>query len=376
MALLAMCGQYKEIEVVAAHVNYHHRLTADRDQLIVEDFCKKHAIKLYIADYQESKGNFQQAAREFRYRFFKEVAAKEGLAAVLVAHQSDDLLETYLMQKKKGMGVSYFGLRAECELFGISVVRPLLKYSKEELLNYCHTNDIPYGIDESNLTDDYQRNYIRHHELVQLSREAREHLLVEIKEKNEEQVAALKRVKAFIAEHQPLKVADVLAFDDPEAVIRELLYYDMATTHIKELLRQLKKTDVLLFDYRDKTIASEGGCLSVEARFKDYCCLLEDFSYYSHKYFTISKSGRSTEGVTVKASDFPLKIRNYRPGDRIKMRFGHKAVAQFFKDRHISLLKRRSYPVVVNRDDHLILVPGLGCDVDHYSTHHNMFVII
>lgn len=373
MALLAMCTKCSTIEVVAAHVNYHHRPTADRDQKIVEDYCKQHKIKLYVADYQDGKGNFQQAAREFRYAFFKQLSAKVDLAAVLVAHQADDLLETYLMQKKKKLGVSWYGLRRESEIFGIRVIRPLLNYSKEELLDYCDSQGVPYGIDESNLYDDYQRNYIRHHELAKFDKET---LLLEIDELNKKQQAAITAAKCFIKEHYPLKVDDLLAYDNPEAVIRELLYYDMSAAHIKELLRQFKEADSLLIDYRDKTIALEKGYIEIEEVFEAYEVRIEDFSCCSHKYFTISTSGRGVEGVTLYENDFPLTIRNYLPGDRIELPFGHKSIAQFFKDRHIPLLKRRSYPVVVNRDNRLILVPGLGCDVNHYSTHHNMFVII
>ena len=49
------------------------------------------------------------------------------------------------------------------------------------------------------------------------------------------------------------------------------------------------------------------------------------------------------------------------------MRYGRKQVARFFVDRHIPLYLRETWPVVENAQGNIILVPGLGCDVVHFS---------
>jgi tRNA(Ile)-lysidine synthetase-like protein len=66
-------------------------------------------------------------------------------------------------------------------------------------------------------------------------------------------------------------------------------------------------------------------------------------------------------------SDFPLTIRSPRAGDAIEMRFGRKRLNRFFIDRRIPRWQRAVWPVVANRAGQVILVPGLGCDCQHFS---------
>ena len=101
MALLDMAIK-DGFNVVVAHVNYRKREASQAEQDNLQKFCDEHKIKLYILDLinQISSGNFQDWARKKRYEFFKAVAEKENAFAVLVAHQQDDVIETYLMQKK------------------------------------------------------------------------------------------------------------------------------------------------------------------------------------------------------------------------------------------------------------------------------------
>ncbi len=98
MALLDMAfhsGAYIE----AAHVNYHKRGSADRDEEIVRSYCHERGIPFHLLDFDEERysGNFQAAARQTRYDFFRKICEKDDLDEVLVAHQKDDLIETYLM---------------------------------------------------------------------------------------------------------------------------------------------------------------------------------------------------------------------------------------------------------------------------------------
>ncbi|MBP5279662.1 MAG: tRNA(Ile)-lysidine synthetase, partial [Erysipelotrichaceae bacterium] len=64
MALLDMCLK-QDVYLEVAHMNYHHRDTADRDEKIVRNYCRKNKIKFHKADYNDDqrKGNFQNNAR-------------------------------------------------------------------------------------------------------------------------------------------------------------------------------------------------------------------------------------------------------------------------------------------------------------------------
>jgi tRNA(Ile)-lysidine synthase len=77
----------------------------------------------------------------------------------------------------------------------------------------------------------------------------------------------------------------------------------------------------------------------------------------------------------VTEKDFPICIRNVKPGDKIEMRFGTKSLSRFFIDRKINRIDRKHWLVMENQAGKVIFVPGLGCDVEHFSVKANLFMI-
>ena len=67
---------------------------------------------------------------------------------------------------------------------GCTIIRPLMAYSKRELEAYCRENAVPFGIDESNLTDHYARNRIRHEIVDRMSEKEKEALMETISREN------------------------------------------------------------------------------------------------------------------------------------------------------------------------------------------------
>ena len=119
--------------------------------------------------------------------------------------------------------------------------------------------------------------------------------------------------------------------------------------------------------YGDVTLTEEG----YEYRFTS----LKRMKKKEYGYFSLSDKGGPMEGVTLKEDDFPIIIRNAREKDHISMRYGKRKLNRFFIDAKIPLRKRLTWPVMVNREGNVILVPGIGCDRLHYSEKHNMFMI-
>jgi tRNA(Ile)-lysidine synthase len=98
--------------VVVAHVNYRKRSSSDDDENIVRSYCHKYSLPFVVRlvnkeEYAFHIGNFQAWARSIRYNFFKEIALKYKTEHIMVAHQYDDLLETYLLQKNRKSLVNY-----------------------------------------------------------------------------------------------------------------------------------------------------------------------------------------------------------------------------------------------------------------------------
>ncbi len=100
---------------------------------------------------------------------------------------------------------------------------------------------------------------------------------------------------------------------------------------------------------------------------------LNELEYKDYKEFSIMNQGQTIESFSVEASDFPLVVRHVKVNDVISMRFGNKNVHRFFVDRKICKIYRKYWLVVENNAGKVIFVPGLGCDVEHYSQNQQFY---
>ena len=374
MALTAMCLQ-EGIDIEAAHVNYHHRKEADEEEAYVRSFCMLHGIECHVLSVKEpEKGNFEAAARKIRYDFFAETAWKRNCRGVLVAHQEDDLIETYLMQEEKNLVPEYYGLKESVMYGSLLVKRPLLSHTKKELEEYCERNGIRYFVDQTNFSDEYTRNRIRHETVEKLNRFERDMILREIRQKNAVMQERRCRVGTMIrGDKVSLKQYRMLSEEDRFALLRMTADDPgnrISLSFIREIDDIICKKDDFVIRVKNRNIVQDKGYFFMADLPKEYCDVYESVSELTRqkrRYYRIEAGEPGVNAVTTEASDYPLKIRSFRPGDVIRMRYGRKQVARFFVDRHIPLYLRETWPVVENAQGNIILVPGLGCDVVHFS---------
>ncbi len=374
MALLDMVKS--KYEVYVAHVNYHHRDSAMRDENIVKDYCASFNIPFFVKDYVEcSGGNFQENARVFRYEFFKELIDKYNLDYVLTAHHKDDLIETYLMQIKRDSHVYYYGLKEDVEVFGIRIVRPLLNYTKADLKKYCDKHCIVYGIDESNLGNDYTRNKIRHEVIEKMTLYEKDELVKSINLLNRENEINNNLCRSFINGRDSISVDEFLAYSDKIRLLRMFIGISISKRQCLDLLRQIKQSNGFDILIEDRYLCKEYGYLKVYLKEDDYLFVLDDISNISNSHFKLATSGSRFESLCLSKQDFPIVIRNYKEGDFIKMRYGTKKVNRFFIDNKIGHKDRKMWPVMLNSKGDVILVPGIGCDKYHYCPNAKLYMI-
>ncbi len=384
MALLDLCTKAK-MNLIVCHVNYHQRESSRRDQQIVDDYCRAHRLQLEVLDGEyDHQDNFEKYARILRYDFFVDTAQKYGCKAVLVAHQRDDDLETYLLQKQRGIQPEFYGLKAEVSYKGLSVLRPLLSSSKQDLEEYCHQNGLDSGFDETNASDDFSRNRLRKH-LVKLPEEALRELWKQ-RENDQKSLFEFQREAAFYLEGigKKLNLADYCAIPQSyrNYVLRCVLkswnldVRSYSEAFLSDLDRKLGTSSGVIPIKDGHELLLEKGVLSVFHR-KDY-----EFSYKFGKIepfhcpqFHLESAGHPIEGVTLYPKDFPILIRSGKADDSIQMRYGTKKLNRFFIDRKISYEDRLSWIVIENSAGHVIFVDKLGCDLSHYSNNPSMFVI-
>ncbi|MDR0559039.1 MAG: tRNA lysidine(34) synthetase TilS [Prevotellaceae bacterium] len=156
----------EKYDCAIAHCNFSLRgEESDGDEKLVADFAEKYKIPLYTVrfdteNYAEQHGlSIQVAARELRYEWFEKTRMLHGFDKIAVAHNSDDNIETFFINFMRGAGLN--GLTGIPQNSAY-IVRPLIDFSRDEIMTYATVNNVKYREDSSNLSLKYLRNKLRH----------------------------------------------------------------------------------------------------------------------------------------------------------------------------------------------------------------------
>lgn len=174
MALLDML-QAMNVKVMAAHFDHQLRDDSEEETKILQKYCLKKNIPLFTEKWprkMQPGSGIEAAARDARYNFLTKIAKKEKADYLLTAHHGDDLLENILLKFiRSGNPEEMNSLQAVGKMHGVPLLRPLLAYSKQELLNYDKQNGVEFIIDSTNNEDETMRNRLRHHVVPLLKKE-------------------------------------------------------------------------------------------------------------------------------------------------------------------------------------------------------------
>ena len=160
--LLSSIKVDKNTKVKAIHIN--HNLS--KNSLLWEIQCREQCSKLGIdlivesVEIKSDGGGLEAASRKARYKIFERLLDKDD--QILLGHHSDDVAETLFMRLLRGTGPDGMeGPKLKRFLGQGVLVRPFLGVSKKEILDYLKKHNIDYIQDDSNLSNDFDRNYLR-----------------------------------------------------------------------------------------------------------------------------------------------------------------------------------------------------------------------
>jgi len=272
-----------------AIIDYNIRAQSKEEVAHAKALAKKYKLFCHTITAPKFESHFEKQARDFRYEFFESLVTIEGYDNILTAHQLNDQLEWLLMRLTKGAGVSeLLGLEALSKREDYTLIRPLLSYSKEELLTYLKNYDYPYFIDASNSDKKYERNKFRH----QFS----DTLISEYKEGISRSFGYLRKDK------ESLESRFEIAYTEKSLYIVKL---HTLSSKVKATDITLKKLGYLLSASQRKEIEKEnslviGGEWAVE---------LQDNLLYIAPYVTIDMPKKFKEKCRL--AKVPAKVRAY-----------------------------------------------------------------
>lgn len=160
-----------------AHVNHGLRgANAKRDEKFVRSLAQRydipcHSTQVQVKDFAKKHSLSEEvAARELRYKFFRQTASTIRAQSCATAHTADDAAETLLMNLFRGTGLSGLaGIPPRRPLVKkTQLIRPLLQLSKEEIIAYATERELEWYEDETNTLTTYTRNKVRHDVLPKL----------------------------------------------------------------------------------------------------------------------------------------------------------------------------------------------------------------
>lgn len=415
MALLYILKELRgemAFSVAAAHVNHGLRPEAAREQEFVEEQCRGWQIECFTKTVdvrqraRQTKTSLEDAGRQVRYAFFRQLLQDLEADVIATAHHQDDQAETVLMHLLRGAGMQ--GLRGIMPRNG-KLVRPLLQRNKKELLAYLQEQEIDYCVDQSNQDEKYLRNRIRH-QLIPLLQQAYNPQITESLSRLAEIIGAENELlqmtvqgywrQLVCAQDESGVEMDAEGFKAlPLAAQRRLAIMALSlvggqegweTRDVEKVLGllhkpgsakilQLKKGIILNKSY-DRIIFTnhwpETDVFDIEVDIPGQAILPDGTGFR----FVLTEARFFSPAPGDIYLDFdklslPLVLRSRRPGDVIRPAgsAGHKKLKKYLNEQRIPVRQRDRIPVLSSSSGEIYALPGLcicsAAAVDQHSQH-------
>ena len=374
-----------ELTLVCAHVNHSLREESKEEYEFVKSFCKKNNVIFEGTTFENYTSNIESEAHNRRYKFFEELIKKYNASYLVTAHHGDDLVETILMKITRGSSLDgYVGFNKISDRDGYKIIRPLVYYTKDEILKYAKDNNIEYRLDKTNESDNYTRNRYRNHILPVLKNENKDIHLKYLKFSEEIDKTSkfinryVSSVYSKVCENNIIDLTKLLEEDDYiiEKVIYEYLkniYQEdfnlIESKHIKNILSIIhsNKPNLEVFLPNNKIISKDYNKLSMAYLKDDFEYkfeLKDEVTVYNGKFTVLKETDMTNNYICHLDSSMiklPLYIRNKREGDKIEVLnlSGSKKVKDIFIDSKLNITERNIYPILVDSEDKILWIPGI-----------------
>ncbi|MEN2283848.1 tRNA lysidine(34) synthetase TilS [Algoriphagus sp. SE2] len=365
-----------KIHFEVAHVNFQLRgKESDDDEKFVKQLAESwgsyfHILHAETSNVVEEKHiSPQMAAREIRYDWFDKLLETRNLEGIIIAHHQDDQLETIFLNLLRGTGIE--GLYGMADKRGF-LIRPLLPFSRKEIMQYAKENSLKWREDSSNTKTDYKRNKLRLDVLPVIygaSEDSRANLITSFNRLKDTGRAfsglfELWKSKSILDRDgfQTLKFEDFIHLEGTISILYFWLRsYGFNSDQVQELYQScLSGESGKFFESADYILNIDRSQLILAPKSKNFDPIEIsrndlDFMIPEGKYEILKLTGEvkldksSTNAMLdLDQLNFPLTIRTWREGDRfipLGMK-NSKKISDFLIDLKIPLVKKQEVRIL------------------------------
>ncbi len=374
-----------DLRLGAAHLDHSMRTDSSADAEWVGGLCRAWNVPL-VRERADPAPRSEAEARRARYAFLGRAA---GGARIATAHHLDDQAETVLFRLARGTGLR--GLRGIAPRRG-RIVRPLLPFTRAELARHARDAGLRWRDDPSNRDTSFARNHIRHRVLPELERArpgaARALAGIAVAARQEER--AWERLLRRLDEEVVLERGQ-----GHLALARDVLHSyhpDLRARVARRLLRRFGTTpgragtqaalEFIMSGRSGRGVALPGN-VRLERDFDRIVVRAAGQPPLEERPLEIGDGGPGrgsavvggralrvrwgplrTDGAgertRVVAPCFPLQLRGWQPGDRIRLDYGTKKLKKLFGEHRLDRRERLRTPVLVDASGMVLWVVGVA----------------
>lgn len=384
--LTYLCHE-SNMDFALAHCNFGLRGgESNEDEQFVRELANDLEKPVFVTHFDtlgyvnQNKVSVQMAARELRYTWFRKIQQENDISILVTAHHADDDLETFLINLSRGTGIDGLsGIPSKTD----SICRPLLQFSRQQLLDYAENKGIKWREDKSNRDTKYLRNKIRL-EIIPTFKELHPTFLENFK-KTQSYLSGTSKIadhqinvtkeRLFIVENDIAKISiKELKRLDPLPTYLYGIFNDFGFTdwtNVNDLLEAmsgkyiLSETHKLLRD-RDFLLLQElkDGDLSKSFPVLEEQALIKE--PLDMKFLNVENRQNNSDTiiyVAKNALEYPLVIRKWNKGDYFyPLGFhGKKKLSKFFKDEKVDVFSKQEQWLLCS-DNKIVWVIGRRAD--------------
>lgn len=380
-------------QIIVAHMNHELRKQSQLEERFIRQYCKQNDLKLAVTHWPQDlhpQTGIENAARQARYQFFRKVMKDNRASILLTAHHQNDLAETMLMKMTRGGQLSQLvGIRDRRPFASGTLIRPLLPFSKQQLKKYALQHHLKWYVDKTNKDLNIQRNRFRH-TIIPMLEEENPQLLSHLESYHQQLTDLLAWRDQEVADQlaacidqQGRMILTSLA-RNKEIIRKEILrqwfnqqgIYDIKDQQLDELLEALeneqKPQQIIELPHRYILEKSYATCalkkldnpLENLQKPQDHVIKLEQWYQVDPINLMAVSAERSffkdEEQVVsqwLAPDQFPLRLRQWRQKDRIRLKNGHhQLVKRVLINKKVSRKQRDQQMVMVDAHDEVVWI--------------------